>query len=359
MTVSPGLYDRTRTIVIRMYAGTVPLKKRSLLRLCRHVGSRWLSRVASLWAAPIPHGSDGCTHIETDVDKLTAVALTSKLGTIYGLRIQKNAVSESSLGVLTIRASARYPVNSCVGLSVMVIGKDVNNSILWACCLVGWHNMRLDNRRPLSEWLVVSRDVFGKTRRVFIAVNGLTGPSEPRGLRRVGRKLVEIVRWPGSSRKHERVESDGIILRGRSEFIQSTTEALALLRRAGSLDMVRQNIKTIREGRQTCVNVQRRIVRVCAKHWSGYKIDYACAIAHEAHHVVLFQQARDRSWWSGAAAEKKCMEVELQILSALEGPEWKMEFLRLQMEDATDQVGSWNPLTYFRRLRSRRRENEA
>jgi hypothetical protein len=94
-----------------------------------------------------------------------------------------------------------------------------------------------------------------------------------------------------------------------------------------------------------CVNVPPTF-HVGRKTWSGHPVWYASAIIHDANHSRLFRIHR-RSWlgikytpigkWTGKAAERACLNVQLRALKEMGAEESMTEGVLKVMDNPTYQ----------------------
>lgn len=119
----------------------------------------------------------------------------------------------------------------------------------------------------------------------------------------------------------------GIEIQGNAEFIKRTEESLALLRALPQFVIVRQNIAVIRQGKRSGMRAweTKPTFTVGGPTWQHSALWYAGAIAHDAYHAKLYFDARQNRQrgqqevddWTGAEAEKKCLDFQHQVLLAL------------------------------------------
>ena len=87
---------------------------------------------------------------------------------------------------------------------------------------------------------------------------------------------------------------DAIEIRGGSEFLLRTQEALALLRPTSRFADVRSNLGLIRQGRRSGMRAwaQAPTFVVGKRTWKHSALWYAGAIAHDAYHAKLYADAK-------------------------------------------------------------------
>jgi len=119
----------------------------------------------------------------------------------------------------------------------------------------------------------------------------------------------------------------GIEVHGTEEFIERSGESLRLLQPLEEFAIVRANIAVIRQGRRSGMKawLAKPTFLVGKPTWSDSAVWFAGAIAHDAYHAKLYRDAKklsggkepDADTWTGAAAEKKCLAFQRQILSQI------------------------------------------
>ena len=127
--------------------------------------------------------------------------------------------------------------------------------------------------------------------------------------------------------KHSSVIVGDIEVRGTAEFLVRTREALALLCPARRLEFVQTNIAVIQQAHRSGMKawLKRPTFAVGKATWQHSAIWYAGAIAHDAYHSKLYREAKkafgdaepDVHLWTGAGAEKQCLEFQWQVLQEL------------------------------------------
>jgi hypothetical protein len=123
----------------------------------------------------------------------------------------------------------------------------------------------------------------------------------------------------------------GIEIRGGSEFVLRTQEAVALLRPVAQFDVIRDHLKIIRQGTRSGMKAwaEKPTFIVGRATWRHSPLWYAGAIAHDAYHAKLYLDAKDNrdgkepdiDAWTGAEAEKKCLAFQRQVLLVLNADE--------------------------------------
>jgi hypothetical protein len=120
----------------------------------------------------------------------------------------------------------------------------------------------------------------------------------------------------------------GIEVRGGAEFQRRTGEALALLQSLNEFALIRAHLGVISQGKRSGTRAwtARPIFTVGAPTWGHSVLWYAGAIAHDAYHAKLYDDAKlarptaqpRADDWSGAAAEKACLGFQRGVLAALD-----------------------------------------
>ena len=119
----------------------------------------------------------------------------------------------------------------------------------------------------------------------------------------------------------------GIVLRGSAEFITRTEKALALLRGSAVFEEVRPFLAVIQQAKWSGVSAYRckPMFFVGKPTWQADSLWYASGIVHEAYHMKLYHENRNKSGflcfryteptaWAGKQAEQKCCEFQLRFL---------------------------------------------
>src|SRR4029450_4747513 len=83
-------------------------------------------------------------------------------------------------------------------------------------------------------------------------------------------------------------------MRGGSEFLLRTKEALALLRPTSRFAEIRSNLGLIRQGKRSGMKAcaEAPTFMVGKRTWKHSALWYAGAIAHDAHHAKLYADAK-------------------------------------------------------------------
>ena len=130
---------------------------------------------------------------------------------------------------------------------------------------------------------------------------------------------------------------DAIEVRGGSEFVLRTQEALALLRPTSRFAEVRSNLGLIRQGKRSGMKAwaEKPTFVVGKRTWRHSALWYAGAIAHDAYHARLYadakransDQEREAPAWTGIEAERKCLAFQRQILLELKADDETIAYL--------------------------------
>ncbi len=137
----------------------------------------------------------------------------------------------------------------------------------------------------------------------------------------------------------------GIEVRGRSEFIRRSEEALALLRDLPQFADIQRHIAIIKQGRRSGMWAQknRPTFVVGRRTWSHSALWYAGAIAHDAYHSKLYHDARRESakppadCWTGPEAERECLGYQIEALKALGADDATVAYLEKLRKNPTYQ----------------------
>lgn len=154
----------------------------------------------------------------------------------------------------------------------------------------------------------------------------------------------------------------GIEICGSGEFIERTKEALHLLRSTPQFNVIQTSLDVIRQGKRSGMKAwaAKPTFIVGAATWRYSTLWYAGAIAHDAYHACLYQEAKRKCFvkepeadtWTGVDAEKKCLAFQKQVLAHLGADQNTIAYIE-QYEDQPAYQGrnkgwsSW--LDYVRR----------
>jgi hypothetical protein len=129
----------------------------------------------------------------------------------------------------------------------------------------------------------------------------------------------------------------GIKVRGNSEFLLRTREALTLLQALAQFEVIQGHLGLIRQGRRSGMKAwaEKPTFIVGKATWRHSPLWYAGAIAHDAYHAKLYHDAKgdhdgtepDIDAWTGAEAEKKCLAFQQQVLLALNADETILRYI--------------------------------
>jgi hypothetical protein len=154
----------------------------------------------------------------------------------------------------------------------------------------------------------------------------------------------------------------GIEVRGAAEFQRRTEEALTLLRSLDQFQIIGKNLAVVRQGRRSGMKAwaKKPTFIVGKPTWTHSALWYAGAIAHDAYHAKLYddakmrgdEQAPDADTWTGAEAEKECLTFQRQVLADLNADETMLNYVDRCAEKPRYQGrnrgwGSW--LDYLKR----------
>ena len=130
---------------------------------------------------------------------------------------------------------------------------------------------------------------------------------------------------------------EGIRIRGGSDFLLRTHEALALLRPTSRFGEIRSNVGLICQGRRSGMKAWAKepTFVVGKPTWNHSVLWYAGAIAHDAYHAKLYADAKqavrgqepDADSWTGTEAEKWCLAFQRQVLLELKADSETISYL--------------------------------
>jgi hypothetical protein len=135
----------------------------------------------------------------------------------------------------------------------------------------------------------------------------------------------------------------GIQIRGDAAFRARTWEALQLLRSQSCFEIVQGHIALIQQGRRSGMKAwTRRPTFVVGKPtWQHSVLWYAGAIAHDAYHSKLYQEAKRTNGgerpgagtWTGANAERQCLKFQRQVLTGLNAEPTMLAYIDQQLQN--------------------------
>jgi hypothetical protein len=189
--------------------------------------------------------------------------------------------------------------------------------------------IRRDNR--LNQYYIsenvdppdsITRRDFVKVSLVALGVGVLAAAGI--GIYRQARSEEEMPVLLGS----ETADVYGIKVAGRPEFLRRTQSALDLLKPTIYWDTDVQRLEKIADSTASVIFVQREpTFYVGQKTWTSSTVWYASSIAHDAHHIRLYQEAielygdkADPELWSGPKGETLCMQFQIDVLRSLNAP---------------------------------------
>jgi hypothetical protein len=142
-------------------------------------------------------------------------------------------------------------------------------------------------------------------------------------------------------------QSSGIEIRGCREFIEHTEESLTLLCPLPEFALIRDHLGVIRQARRSGMKawLAKPTFAVGKATWKHSALWYAGAIAHDAYHAKLYcdverapTDARPAAdGWTGAAAERQCLEFQLRVLRQLGADDDTLRYLESCRENPTYQ----------------------
>ena len=162
--------------------------------------------------------------------------------------------------------------------------------------------------------------------------------------------------------RHYQIETfRGIEIVGGAGFCARSLEALDRLSSQAAFETVERYLARVAQGARSGVRpwaIPPTFV-VGGPTWRHSVLWYAGAIAHDAYHAKLYQQARSASGeppdlraWTGREAEKRCLKFQLQTLEGLKadaGTLTYLEQLLLNPTYASERGGIRGWLDYLNR----------
>jgi hypothetical protein len=139
----------------------------------------------------------------------------------------------------------------------------------------------------------------------------------------------------------------GVEVYGDSEFRRRTGAALLLLQPLEQFELIQTHLAAIRQGKRSGVTAwaSRPVFTVGAATWNYSPLWYGSAIAHDAYHVKLYRDAKNRCQgtdpeteaWSGKAAERACLSFQRQVLLALKADHRILDHIEKHLRNPTYQ----------------------
>lgn len=139
----------------------------------------------------------------------------------------------------------------------------------------------------------------------------------------------------------------GIEVRGSAGFLKRTHESLELLEPTRGFQEIRPYIAVIQESKRSGMRAQyeRPTYEVGKATWQHSALWYAGTIVHDGYHSKLYHDAKASRFgsepelltWSGAEAEKKCLDAQERVLRELNAPASTIEYIRKWAENPTYQ----------------------
>jgi hypothetical protein len=140
---------------------------------------------------------------------------------------------------------------------------------------------------------------------------------------------------------------NGIEIHGSHEFIERTQESLDLLCPLPEFAFIRDHLRVIRQARRSGMKawLAKPTFAVGNATWKHSALWYAGAIAHDAYHAKLYcdavrapTDARPAAeCWTGAAAERQCLEFQIEVLRRLGADDDTLRYLETCRENPTYQ----------------------
>jgi hypothetical protein len=155
----------------------------------------------------------------------------------------------------------------------------------------------------------------------------------------------------------------GIAVVGDPEFRFRTEQALALLSPLAEFQIIRENIRLIRQARRSGMKAAAKnpTFLVGKPTWSHSPAWYAGAIAHDAYHAELYANAKERSegkepqadCWTGSEAEKQCLAFQREVLLAINADESMTRYIESWARNPTYQGRNKGWLSWLDYLKRR------
>jgi len=156
---------------------------------------------------------------------------------------------------------------------------------------------------------------------------------------------------------------DATEVRGNAEFRAHTQAALELLRLSPLFLSVRNYIPVIQQGKRSGMRAwaKKPAFLVGKPTWQHSAFWYAGAIAHDAYHAKLYQEAKRKNGgrepephsWCGTEAEKQCLAFQQRVLMELNADEKTITYLEQCEKNPTYQGRSEGWLGWLDYVRRR------
>ena len=114
---------------------------------------------------------------------------------------------------------------------------------------------------------------------------------------------------------------------GDGVFRLRTSEALGLLQPLAEFELIRAHLGVLRQGKRSGIEAwaEPPVFTVGAATWNHSPLWFAGAIAHDAYHAKLYDDAKKHNpeiepaaeTWTGKAAERVCLAFQRQVLLSL------------------------------------------
>jgi hypothetical protein len=131
-------------------------------------------------------------------------------------------------------------------------------------------------------------------------------------------------------------------LRGSADFISRTEAALDLLSGSTTFALVSPYIAVIEEADHSGMQAgaAKPAFQVGKATWSQPAAWYAGTISHDGRHSALYHAAKAAArgeppadTWTGAAAEKDCLALQLKVLAQIKAPPYMLQYVRSLLTD--------------------------
>lgn len=154
------------------------------------------------------------------------------------------------------------------------------------------------------------------------------------------------------------VTAHGIRIEGDGEFTERTVEAVEMLSRLPEFDQIQPYVYVIRQAECSGMFAyyEEPTLDVGEITWRHSPEWYASVIAHDSFHSLLYWDEWHRrsgatppdDAWTGAAAEKSCLQFQIKVLRKISDDEWSLQYLQRQI-DTIEDAAAQDPVPYARR----------
>jgi hypothetical protein len=147
-------------------------------------------------------------------------------------------------------------------------------------------------------------------------------------------------------------------IEGDEEFTQRTLDAIGLLSPLPEFERIKPYIHVIKQAERSGMFAYypEPTLEVGEKTWRHSPEWYASVIAHDSHHSLLYWtewhrlsgETPGRDVWTGAEAERKCLEFQMRVLKKVAKNSWDVQYLQ-RVIDSISIAAEQQPVLYEQR----------